>query len=311
MADDGLGEAGAGRFCADCSREAGEQVFGTAPQVDVWLVLEYRGTWGAKAVKDNTLPPEVLAHLPTAIGDLAARPLFIRQTGRADHGLAFFVAIADELYPRLYEFTLADYEDLLTIDLAAVVRGGAKYAAHVRSEPLYLVCTNGKRDRSCAMYGAPLATAMTEVAGGAVWQSTHLGGHRFAATTLFLPEGVLYGHVDAEQAPALIKRHKAGQILPANYRGRSCYGGVEQAADYYLRQERGECSLTAFCWLETIELAESRWLVRFEERASRAVHSLELQHGPASVEVYLSSTDEAASAVNQYELLRYTVESAS
>ncbi|HEU5385864.1 MAG TPA: sucrase ferredoxin [Streptosporangiaceae bacterium] len=47
-----------------------------------------------------------------------------------------------------------------------------------------LVCTNGKRDRCCAVRGRPVAAAIADATGWDTWESSHLGGHRFAATAL-------------------------------------------------------------------------------------------------------------------------------
>ena len=101
-----------GFYCNDCSRQAGEQPFGTTARVDVWFLLEYNAEWRAKAVTDNDLPPAVQAHLDAPLAGLKTRLQLIRQGGpaQAEAGLAFYVAVADELAPRLYEFRLAAYD---------------------------------------------------------------------------------------------------------------------------------------------------------------------------------------------------------
>src|SRR5690606_21888578 len=44
--------------CSAISREAGEQLFGTAPRIDVWFLLEYTGRWEPEAL-DSALPEPV------------------------------------------------------------------------------------------------------------------------------------------------------------------------------------------------------------------------------------------------------------
>ena len=48
-------------------------------------------------------------------------------------------------------------------------------------EPVFLVCTHGKRNVCCARLGVPLAQALATRHPGQVWETTHVGGHRFAA----------------------------------------------------------------------------------------------------------------------------------
>ena len=46
--------------------------------------------------------------------------------------------------------------------------------------PLLLVCTHGRRDACCAQFGRPTAMALARRYGTAVWETTHVGGDRFA-----------------------------------------------------------------------------------------------------------------------------------
>ena len=46
--------------------------------------------------------------------------------------------------------------------------------------PVVVVCTHGRRDVCCAERGRPLAAATALEHPGAVWESTHVGGDRFA-----------------------------------------------------------------------------------------------------------------------------------
>jgi hypothetical protein len=51
---------------------------------------------------------------------------------------------------------------------------------------MLLVCTNGRRDVCCALWGQRFYAAAAALLPN-VWQTTHLGGHRFAATAVSLP----------------------------------------------------------------------------------------------------------------------------
>ena len=66
--------------------------------------------------------------------------------------------------------------------------------------PLWLVCTNGRRDRCCAEIGRPITAALAERWPEATWETTHLGGHRFSGTLLALPSGHTLGRLDVASA---------------------------------------------------------------------------------------------------------------
>ena len=56
-------EAPANIPCSTASLEAGEGLFGTAPRVDTYFLLEYSGVWEAKAFEQSSLPEVVKAYL--------------------------------------------------------------------------------------------------------------------------------------------------------------------------------------------------------------------------------------------------------
>ncbi len=108
--------------------------------------------------------------------------------------MRFFIGITDPQAPKLYEYQIGEYADLLEIDLSFLAAGKPGDPAHLREEPLYLACNNGKRDLCCAKFGMEVFKAMTEVSLRMhVWQSSHIGGHNKAPVTLFFPHGLNYG----------------------------------------------------------------------------------------------------------------------
>ena len=77
-------------------------------------------------------------------------------------------------------------------------RGGVPAARPVPradADPLYLVCTHGRHDACCALRGRPVALELDRVRPGRVWETSHVGGDRFAANLLVLPTGEVYGRV--------------------------------------------------------------------------------------------------------------------
>jgi hypothetical protein len=107
------------------------------------------------------------------------------------------------------------------------------------SQRRYFVCTNGARDPCCAIRGPAVAQALERTRPGQVYECSHLGGHRFAANVLVLPDGLCFGRLDARTAPALVRELDAGRLPLQHLRGRTSYEPEQQAAEIIVRRELG------------------------------------------------------------------------
>jgi hypothetical protein len=110
-------------------------------------------------------------------------------------------------------------------------------------EPVYLVCTHGRRNACCARLGAPLAQALAARQPGQVWETTHVGGHRFAANLVILPHGLYYGPVGVAAAAAAIDAYRRGTVAPERYRGRAGQPKPAQEAEYERLAQAGPLAL--------------------------------------------------------------------
>jgi hypothetical protein len=137
-----------------------------------------------------------------------------------------------------------------------VKRVGAEPASGRR----YLVCTNGARDPCCAIRGPAVAQALERELPGQVYECSHLGGHRFAANVLVLPEGLCFGRLDAREAVALAAELEAGRLPLDHLRGRSALEPEQQAAEILVRRELGLTRVDGLRLVEatTFELADGR-----------------------------------------------------
>lgn len=239
--------------CATASRDLDEPLAGTAATARTWLLLEQPGPWGAKALTSSHLDPEIGRALAAAVDGTGVRVALIRRPGRhADcHTAARRRVYAAHVDPRspgtwLHSAVTDDPAKLLRLDFAALGKGdhhsfdqvlGA--AAHTGS-PLALVCTNGKRDRRCALLGRPLAAELTAAGEHGVWEVTHLGGHRFAPTLLVLPYGYAYGRVGADEVRRVLAAADAGRVVVDGCRGGSAWDRPGQAAELAVRTASGE-----------------------------------------------------------------------
>ncbi|MFN2136429.1 MAG: sucrase ferredoxin [Candidatus Promineifilaceae bacterium] len=293
-------------FCSALARELGDAVTGTATDVTVWLLLEYNGPWHEKATNDNDLPPAVQAHLDAALATIpSSRLLFIKQQRAEEGGVSFFVARTDERAPQLARFELANYEALIDLDLEAIAGGEGGFAERIVDEPLFLVCTNGKRDKCCAKFGLPMFQAVAAAAPEITWQSTHMGGHRYAPNMMFLPHSVNYGLLSPEEGAAAVAAHQRGEIYSlAHYRGRTYYPAHINAADTFLRQETGLMRLDDLVLREEEEVADNRWQIVFELTATGERQALMLESELTAEPRLTSCSTPALAPVERFRLLR-------
>jgi len=247
-------------FCAEISGERGEPLGATASRVDTWLLVEYRGLWSHDALAGSGLSDQVKSHLREQVDALPrAKLLFVRRRERrGDTGISVFVCSSSERHPSLRGLEVEGYEDLLALDVA-----GGEPPGEPVGHPLFLVCTHGKHDRCCARYGRPLHDALRELAEpGWVWQSTHVGGDRFAGNVVVLPEGLYFGRVRPEDALGVLDDHLGRRLDLERFRGRSCYPFAVQAADLEVRRMAGLTGIDDLA-LEWVEPTREGWRVRF------------------------------------------------
>jgi hypothetical protein len=281
-------------FCSEDSLQNAEPLAGTASRVDHWILVEYRGLWGYDAVAASGLSDELKEHLRR---QRDARPntklLFVRRPHRREHpSLSVFWGSSPGRGGELFHAEVDRYDDLLDLDLTA---RGADRLGH----PLLLVCTHGKHDRCCARYGRPLYEALEDQAEGDwVWQSSHLGGDRFAGNVVFLPEGLYFGRVAPVDAWSVLDEYLAGRIELEHYRGRSAYSFGEQTAEIAVRRTAG---LRGLDDLELVEHESEH--VRF--RAGTRDFDVAVSYEPG-VLTYLTCSAEALRHPRHYaaEILR-------
>jgi hypothetical protein len=269
-------------FCSDVARAERAALAGTASEAELWLLVEHRGPWAARALEENDLPPVAASWLRDQSAALAAlapaRTLFIRRPAvDAAAPLLCYLAVAQEDRRELFAFTADSPEDLAALSLADGLAAGA-LDAHRTAQRLTLICGNGRRDRCCARTGVPTCAALAvasgedvEVTGGAerVWLSTHQGGHRHAAVGLWLPEGVSYGFLEPGDATALHGARRRRELYLPRYRGRPFHPQPVQAADALLREGTGIAGLDAWQLATAEQGPPDEWCVVFAGAAGR------------------------------------------
>lgn len=234
-------------FCADLSAATGEPLAATAPRTDHWLLLEARGLWESDALESRGLPAGARAAVAAWLAVTPnGRALLIRQPARRDlPGAYVYLVDARAGHERIERRELGSLDELgEVLDVGAGAGAGpggpGTLGGAVVGEPLYLVCTHGKRDACCARIGLKVVAALEAcVPPEQVWQCSHIGGHRFAGNIVWLPHGVYLGRVAPEDVPAVAASLEVGRIPLAHLRGRASLPPAAQAADCDLRSRLG------------------------------------------------------------------------
>ncbi|MDL2075670.1 sucrase ferredoxin [Streptomyces sp. GXMU-J15] len=268
--------------CSSVSRDLDEPIAGTAATAKTWLLLEQPGPWGAKALTSSHLDPALGRALEAAAKGTGVRIALIRRPGRhADRG----TPAARQVYAAhttpgnawLHGATVTDPSRLLDLDFAALGRGDHRVfdtvlqATPHTGDPLALVCTNGKRDRCCALLGRPLAAELDASGVEGVWEVTHLGGHRFSPTLLVLPYGYAYGRAQAPAVKEVLLHAREGRIVVEGCRGNSAWERPGQTAELAVRSAVGEYAADALSVIRT-EGAAPRWTVTVAHTDGRLWH---------------------------------------
>jgi hypothetical protein len=224
--------------CAMASRSLRAPLRGTAPVALGWVAVEQPGAWGRDALTESRLPAEVAAHIAAATADTPVRPQVLRRPGRDDtpHATVVLLAHAAQGATWMERLELDDPRELLDLDPAVAASPDQPGLGAPVEEPAYLVCTHARRDACCARWGRPVSSALAEVHPELVWETSHTGGHRFAANVVVLPEGLVYGGLDPERALQVVATHRRGLIDLETLRGRSSLQRASQAADWFVRE---------------------------------------------------------------------------
>ncbi|MCA1692244.1 MAG: sucrase ferredoxin [Acidimicrobiales bacterium] len=231
--------------CAGISRARAEPVRASASMVRGWVMLEQPGPWGSEAVAQSRLPDPVAGPLQELGRVHGLRVLLLRRPERpAVTDPHCFVAYSGRPSPWIEKRVLSDPHQLLDLDLSGLATGRRLPPSPAReaelSEPLYLVCTNGRHDPCCAQLGRPVVRALLDGStGDRVWECSHIGGDRFAGNLVCLPHGLYFGRLGPVEAAAVVASYERGLIELDHYRGRAGDPFAVQAAEFFVRESEG------------------------------------------------------------------------
>jgi hypothetical protein len=244
--------------CSAGARHTGESLTATASPGRRWLLLEVAGGWGPHAFRDSpVLDPALGVRIERRAAAEGFRIVAIRRPGRARHadGPRWRWARAESTpgRERLAWGEAAGPSDYLTVPFDE---------SGTRSENILIaVCAHGRHDQCCAIRGRSVAAVLRRDDPDAVWECSHIGGDRFAATMLLLPHGINYGWADTLDARHMVSEYRAGRVVLAGLRGRSAFSFLEQTAQDAARRTFGDLRIDAYEPIQSGRMTERSWEV--------------------------------------------------
>lgn len=229
-------------LCAQSSRDRDEPLTATASRVDRWLVVEHRGAWGPQTVPDRRMGRTLSTSLAKAATAARARLVLVRRPRAVPDVEGRRLYAVDSRPGRERVLTRHVPDDAELTGLVAPFDDAPADGWDEHDGPLYLVCTHGRHDRCCALRGRPVAQELGRVEPDRTWECTHIGGDRFAANLVVLPDGLYLGRVEVDEVVDVVRGLTDGRLPSGRVRGRSSLSLPAQAAQHFAREDTGRWS---------------------------------------------------------------------
>lgn len=233
------------RFCTVESVRAGDPLAGTATHAARNLLISWPRPKWSRSLRVARDMDDDLAERINRLAANGRRVNLIDQRGRPASSHRIYLLPEGRCFD-------VDRSNLHAF-LAALESGSDLAGWHgvAITEPLVLCCTHGRKDKCCAKFGY---AAYQELAGTVedqklpfeVWESSHLGGCRLAASVMVFPAMRKYGRVASEQVLPLLQHEADGIPYLPCYRGQSLLTPAQQCAE-----------ISALEWLEAHEISAS------------------------------------------------------
>lgn len=237
----------------------------TAAPTRRWLLVEHPGPWAVAALDSPGISPARVA-LQAAITPGVSRVLLVRRPGRQAAGGRRLWMVLDHDAGCTASGTW-DPTSLTCPDAgllaAADALADAPTTAHdpAPPAPVLLICAHGRHDVCCAVRGRPAAAALAQRWPEQTWECSHVGGDRFAANLVVLPDGVYYGQLDAVSAVDVVEAHLAGRVDAAHLRGFTVHSPAAQAAMTEAHRRFGPAGPRGFTPTSVTAAGDQRWKV--------------------------------------------------
>jgi hypothetical protein len=283
------------RFCAQESFALGDPLAGSAAHAERNLLLSWsRAKWQRSLRRARDMPDEVTAQLE-AIAEAGRRVNLIHRRDQPSERHCLY------LMPENRRYELEREELPAFLDALRQNEPLTRWEVAPPASPLLLCCTHGKKDKCCAKFGFVAYKALDAAVTSRklpfeVWESTHLGGCRLAASAVVFPALRKYGRIAPPDVLPLLESEMAGRPYLPCYRGDSRLGPVQQCAQVAALEWLAARGIQAVVSMsQTSEAATSRpWRLRVDWRGESASGRLEVTCETKMLRRYDTCADIAA-----------------
>lgn len=241
--------------CSQRSLELEADIWGTATEnTTQWILVEYTKEWIPKMrIPELHLPSQFASVLEAASKTDGWKVLYIRRSGSTGRNVYWWDITTGicKVAPIVSDWTNGLEANESWTHPQDIGLG----------TPQVLVCTHGNRDRCCGVLGgvifAQLKSQLKLMLPDAVWQVSHLGGHRFAPTALCLPLGLLLGRIDVDDCSSIanaVMTNSDGALRTEIIRGDVRLSKIEQARMLWIRRQSGSfvsAMDNEFSWMDS------------------------------------------------------------
>ncbi|TDX32748.1 hypothetical protein DFO67_10142 [Modicisalibacter xianhensis] len=249
------------QFCAMESARIGDPLVGTGAHATRNLLVSWpRAKWLRNLRQASDMPEEVV-NLLNAIAEGGRRVNLIHRQAQPSH-LHRLVSMPEG---RIFEVKREELTELLHAFIAE--KSLDRWQTGNVDGSMILCCTHGKKDKCCAKFGYRSYKALASEAQQHsypfdVWESSHLGGCRLAASVMIFPALRKYGRLTDDDVPRLLQAESENRPYLPCYRGDSTLTPPEQCAQ-----------VAALTWLDKRGMhgsvtvtGEARWLDALRQR---------------------------------------------
>ncbi len=260
-------------YCADLAQATQEPLIGTALSHRLHLVIAlHRNHWGQKL---EALGPADENNQPFPLSDNALITDIIQRSGefarlvKAEYDTqVMFTArharsrTGDDLAPGTlwlfpHKFRFAPDSIQTRADLRTLIEAALNAPAELDPDAVepgddfLLMCTHNARDAACGDFSAAFSKAFNAIKPDNVhlWEISHIGGHRFAATLAHQPAMRWYGGLTPADAQPLLDALSHGQVYTPRHRGRPDYPPPMQVAENWawnwVNAQRGQAEVVS------------------------------------------------------------------
>ena len=226
------------KFCSIASKESEEPIAGSAPFAEHFIFISWpKKFWGYEALEAKGGFPKGLKgwmkQNSQTYGKISIRLISSIETNNIISNI--YIYPGKYIYPNVNPINIPSILDLhFKRDLR-----DSNSLKKFKNDQIF-ICTHGRHDKCCSKYGQKLANKMRDYVDKQnlnldIWESSHLGGHRFAATLIDFPNGYSYGRMTSEEIPNFFEFRNINKIYTPAYRGSVFLSELEKVAEAHLQ----------------------------------------------------------------------------